>query len=96
MNPPPTPDLSLYQLALDNLTTPQSFSISPVGLKTLIGAMVDVLIEEKIPATIWVKFPSVAGWREELLRYPQQRGIPQTLYWCTCFGEVSDAIRDSG
>jgi signal transduction histidine kinase len=63
-----------------------------VGLKTLIGAMVDVLIEEKIPATIWVKSPSVAGWREELLRYRQQRGIPQTLYWCNCVGEVSDAI----
>lgn len=92
MNSPPTPDLSLYQLALDNLTTPQSLSISPVGLKTLIGAMVDVLIEEKIPATIWVKSPSVAGWREELLRYQQQRGIPQTLYWCNCVGEVSDAI----
>ncbi|MEQ8538470.1 MAG: DICT sensory domain-containing protein [Coleofasciculus sp. D1-CHI-01] len=92
MNPPPTPDLSLYQLALDNLTTPQSLSISPVGLKTLIGAMVDVLIEEKIPATIWVKSPSVAGWREELWRYRQQRGIPQTLYWCNCVGEVSDAI----
>ncbi|MEQ9239158.1 DICT sensory domain-containing protein [Coleofasciculus sp. E2-BRE-01] len=92
MNPPPTPDLSLYQLALDNLTTPQSLSISPVGLKTLIGAMVDVLIEEKISATIWVKSPSVAGWREELLRYRQQRGIPQTLYWCNCVGEVSDAI----
>ncbi|MFP4119551.1 MAG: DICT sensory domain-containing protein [Coleofasciculus sp.] len=92
MNPPPTPDLSLYQLALDNLTTPQSFSISPVGLKSLIGAMVDVLIAEQIPATIWVKSPSVAGWREELWRYRQQRGIPQTLYWCNCVGEVSDAI----
>jgi len=92
MNSPPTPDLSLYQLALDNLTTSQSLSISPVGLKTLVGAMVDVLIEEQISATIWVKFPSVAGWREELWRYRQQRGIPQTLYWCNCVGEVSNAI----
>ncbi|MFP4102901.1 DICT sensory domain-containing protein [Coleofasciculus sp.] len=92
MNPPPTPDLSLYQLALDNLTTSQSFSISPVGLKTLVGAMVDVLIEEQIPATLWVKSPSVAGWREELLRYRQQRNIPQTLYWCNCVGEVANAI----
>ncbi|MEQ8958829.1 MAG: DICT sensory domain-containing protein, partial [Coleofasciculus sp. C2-GNP5-27] len=91
-NPPPTPDLSLYQLTLDNLTTPQSLSISPVGLKTLVGAMVDVLIEEKIPATIWVKSPSVAGWREELLRYRQQRSIPQTLYWCNCVDETTDAI----
>ncbi len=92
MNSPPTPDLSLYQLALNNLTTPQSLSISPVGLKTLIGAMVDVLIAEKIPATIWVKSPSVAGWREELLRYRQQKNIPQTLYLCNCVGEVSGAI----
>ncbi|MEQ8751916.1 MAG: DICT sensory domain-containing protein [Coleofasciculus sp. G1-WW12-02] len=92
MNSLPTLDLSLYQLALDNLTTPQSLSISPVGLKTLVGAMVDVLIEEKVPATIWVKSPSVAGWREELLRYRQQIGIPQTLYWCNCFGEASDAV----
>jgi two-component system, OmpR family, phosphate regulon sensor histidine kinase PhoR len=92
MNSPPTPDLSLYQLALNNLTTPQSLSISPVGLKSLIGAMVDVLIAEKIPATIWLKFPSVAGWREELLRYRQQKNIPQTLYLCNCVGEASGAI----
>lgn len=92
MNSPPTPDLSLYQLTLDNLTTSQSLSISPVGLKPLVGAMVDVLIEEQIPATIWVKSPSVAGWREELLRYRQHRGIPQTLYWCNCVGEVPNAI----
>jgi two-component system phosphate regulon sensor histidine kinase PhoR len=77
MNLPPTPDLSIYQLALDTLAAPQSLSVSPTTLKSLVGALIDVLIEEQIPATLWVKLPPTEGWQAELKRYQQQVDIPQ-------------------
>jgi signal transduction histidine kinase len=87
MNLPPTPDLSIYQLALDTLAAPQSLRVSPVTLKSLVGALIDVLIEEQIPTTLWVKLPPTEGWQAELNRYQQQVDIPKRIYLCSCVGD---------
>jgi signal transduction histidine kinase len=96
MNLPSTSDLSLYQLAVDTLAPSQPFPVSPVTLKSLVGALIDVLSEEKIPATLWVKLPPTEDWQGELKRYQQQVGIPQTIYLCNCCSdnlvEVTEVI----
>jgi two-component system phosphate regulon sensor histidine kinase PhoR len=92
MNPPPTPDLSLYQLALDAPAPPQALAASPATLKSLVGSLVDVLIEQQVPAKLWVKLPPGDAWWEEIHRYRQQVGIPQTIYLCYCFGDDPEAV----
>ncbi|MDP8965047.1 MAG: ATP-binding protein [Cyanobacteriota bacterium] len=87
MHLPSTSDLSLYQLALDALASPEPLTISSTTLKSLVEALIDVLIEEKIPATVWVKLPPIQGWQAQLKRYQQQSGVPQTIYLCGCLGD---------
>ncbi len=79
-----TPDFSLYQLTLDNLKIPQSLRISPLLLKSLVGAIFDILIQEKISATIWVKLPPEADWISEINQYQQQEWFNQKIYLCSC------------
>jgi signal transduction histidine kinase len=78
---------SLYQLALEALASPQPLSVSSTTLRSLVGALIDVLIEEKIPATLWVKLPPTKGWQAELKRYQQQIDLPQAIYLCSCLGD---------
>ncbi len=87
MNLLPTPDLSVYQLALDYLVPSQSLCVSPATLKSLVGALIDILTDQKIPATLWVKLPPIEGWQTELKRYQQQVDVPQRIYLCSCFGD---------
>jgi hypothetical protein len=87
MHLPSTSELSLYQLALDALASPEPFSVSSTTLNSLVEALIDVLIEEKIPATVWVKLPPIQGWQAQLKRYQQQSGVPQTIYLCRCLGD---------
>jgi hypothetical protein len=94
MNLPPTPDLSVYQLALDTLAAPQSLRVSPVTLKSLVGALIDVLIEEQIPTTLWVKLPPTEAWQAELKRYQEQVAISQRIYLCNGFGDDLAQITD--
>lgn len=84
MNLPPIPDLSIYQLALDNLASNRPISVNHATLKSMVGSLIDVLIEAKIPAKLWVKLPPAGGWQTELKRYQQLLDIPQTIYLCNC------------
>ena len=99
MNSPSTQDLSVYQLVLDTLESAQSFRISRDTLKSLVGALLDVLIDGKISATLWVKLPPSDGWLTELKRYQQQVGGAQKIYLCNSLGknlvEVADGIERS-
>jgi two-component system, OmpR family, phosphate regulon sensor histidine kinase PhoR len=87
MNLPLPPDVSLYQIALDASAPSQPFCVSRTTLKSLIGLLIDVLIENKIPALLWVKLPPTLGWQPGLKRYWQQAGVSQTIYLCNCFEE---------
>ncbi|MCP2727079.1 sensor histidine kinase [Limnofasciculus baicalensis] len=79
-----TPDFSIYQLTLDNLKIPQSLTISPLLLKSLVGAIFDILVEAKISATIWVKLPPEADWISKINQYQQQEWFNQKIYLCSC------------
>ncbi|HEY9876759.1 MAG TPA: DICT sensory domain-containing protein, partial [Candidatus Obscuribacterales bacterium] len=75
-------DVSLYQLALDTKPSSQPLSVSPATIKSLVAALVDVLIEQQLPATLWVKLPPGEIWQAEIDRYRQQVELPHTLYLC--------------
>lgn len=82
MTLPSSQGLSLYQLALDALEMSQSFRASCDTLKSLVGALIDVLIEGKISATVWVKLPPKFGWLTELHRYQQKAFASHKIYLC--------------
>ncbi|NEO70171.1 DICT sensory domain-containing protein, partial [Moorena sp. SIO3H5] len=86
MNLPPNPELSLYQLVLETLASPESLTITPITLKSLVTATFDLLIEQNISATIWVK-PQGESWHREIKRYQQQVDVPKTIYLCHCLGD---------
>lgn len=90
-----TKDLSVYQLTLNTLSPSQSLQVSPATLQSLVGVLIDVLIEENIPATIWVKQPSENNWQNELQRY-QHSGIPQTIYLCSGVENELAEVTDVG
>ncbi|NEQ78571.1 MAG: hypothetical protein F6K23_39630 [Okeania sp. SIO2C9] len=87
MNLPRTSDLSIYQLALDNLAPTRPLSVNHATLKSLVGSLIDVLIEAKIPATLWIKLPPAGGWQAEIKRYQQLLDISQTIYLCSYSGD---------
>ncbi len=80
MNLPSTQDLSLYHLALEALESCPSLSVSLDTLKSVVEALIDVLIEEKISANLWVKLPSNDDWLTQLKRYQSSVGNPQKIY----------------
>lgn len=82
MTLPSSQGLSLYQLALEAVGISQSFRVSCDTLKSLVGALIDVLIEGKISATLWVKLPPRVGWLSELRLYQQQAFVAHKIYLC--------------
>ena len=80
MNPSRQPDVSLYELAISSDPQPQPLQISPTTFKSLVGIMVDLLIEQQIPATIWLKLPRGEVWRAEIERFCQFATAPYTIY----------------
>ncbi len=87
MNLPSTPNLSVYQLVLDTVAPAQPLVVSPATLKSLVEAVMDILIEEKIPATLWTKLPPTEDWQAQLKRYQQEISSPQSIYLCNCIGD---------
>ena len=82
MTLPSSQGLSLYQLALESVGISQSFRVSCDTLKSLVGALIDILIEGEISATLWVKLPPRVGWLTELKRYQKQAFIAHKIYLC--------------
>ena len=75
-------NLSIYQLALGMQPPPQPLPLSPATLLSLIRAQIDLLIEQQILATLWVKSPPGKIWDSEIQRYHQQIGVSGTIYNC--------------
>lgn len=88
-------DLSLYQLAVETLKPASRFYISLSALNSLVGVLIELLIEENISATIWVKQPPTEKWQTELEKY-QQLGIAQAIYWCSCLGDELEQTKING
>lgn len=75
-------DLSLYQLALGVQEPRQQLRLSPATLLSLVRSQIDLLIEQRIPATLWVKLPPGKIWYSELVRYQSSLEASGVIYNC--------------
>lgn len=76
----PQQEVSLYELLLKSENPPQALQISPTIFKTMVASFIDLLIEQKIPATLWVKLPRGSVWQSEINRYQVNATVPYTVY----------------
>lgn len=84
-------DVSLYKLALSIERHPQLLSVSPVTLLSLVESLIDLLVEQQISATLWLKLPPGEIWRSEIRRYHEQVKVAQTAYSCSlCYVSTVD------
>ncbi|MDZ8187597.1 MAG: DICT sensory domain-containing protein [Nostoc sp. ChiSLP02] len=75
-------DLSVYQLVMEVQAPPKPLSLSPATLLSLVRAQIDLLIEQQIAATLWVKLPPEKIWQLELARYQSSVGASSLVYTC--------------
>ncbi|WNZ21883.1 histidine kinase [Leptolyngbya sp. NK1-12] len=80
MNPLPQPDVSLYELAVNTDPTPHPLQLSPTTFKSIVGLFLDFLIEQNLPATIWLKLPRGEAWQAEVDRFCQLATAPYSIY----------------
>ena len=73
-------DLSVYQLVMGVQVPPKPLSLSPATLLSLVRAQIDLLIEQQIVATLWVKLPPEKIWQSELARYQSSVGASSLIY----------------
>lgn len=87
-------DLSVYQLVMGVQAPPKPLSLSPATLLSLVRAQIDLLIEQQIVATLWVKLPPEKIWQSELARYQSSVGASSLIY--TCQIDESEKREDEG
>lgn len=75
---PSSADTSLYQLTQKFNPPPLPLTVSNTTFKGVIKALINFLIEQQLPATVWFKSP----WLDELERYYKQ-GKATQIYYCT-------------
>ncbi len=75
-------DLSVYQLVMGVQAPPKPLSLSPATLLSLVRAQIDLLIEQQIAATLWVKLPPEKIWQSELARYQSSVSTSSLIYTC--------------
>lgn len=73
-------DVSLYELALSAENPPHPLQISPTIFKSLVSSFIDLLIEQELTATIWLKLPKGEVWQSEIERFRRTATAPYTLY----------------
>lgn len=75
-------DLSVYQLALGVEAPSQTVTLNPATLLSLVRAQIDLLIEQQISATLWIKLPPGKIWATEIVRYHSSVGASSNIYNC--------------
>ncbi len=78
MNLPNRPASYLLQWLQGAAVEIPIIEVATVALRNLVAAYIDLLIEEQLPATVWVK-PGSEDWLPEIERY-QQKGFTEKLY----------------
>jgi signal transduction histidine kinase len=81
MNISITPELSLYQLAQSPETSLAALTVRASTFRSIVETLTELLLEQQISATIWVKLPTHPRWWTTLETY-QQEGLAQQIYRC--------------
>ena len=75
-------DISLYKLAQNIERPPSPLLVNPATLLSLAESMIEVLVEQQISATLWLKLPPGKIWYSAIKRYHQQVKVSHTTYVC--------------
>jgi two-component system, OmpR family, phosphate regulon sensor histidine kinase PhoR len=78
-------DVSLYDLAVSIKQPLQPLTISAATLLSLVESAINLLVEQKISSTLWVKLPPEEIWQAQIDRYHKQVGLPHTIYNCNSY-----------
>ncbi len=81
MTSSPALDQSLYQLVVNAEPLPQRLLADAHTLNSLVGTLVEVLLEQQLSATLWVKLPPGEVWQAEIKRYQDLMAL-RTIYFC--------------
>lgn len=73
-------DVSLYELALSCEQSVHPLQVSPTIFKSMLGTVIDFLLEEQLPATLWMKLPRGALWQAEVNRLYEMANVPYIVY----------------
>ncbi|MCG6137645.1 MAG: ATP-binding protein [Nostoc sp. LLA-1] len=82
MNDSQRKNLSVYRLALGVHQPPQVLSLNLATLLSLVRSHIDLIVEQQIAATLWVKLPPGKIWHAELSRYQSAMGESGVIYNC--------------
>ncbi|MEL6579092.1 MAG: DICT sensory domain-containing protein, partial [Cyanobacteria bacterium J06621_12] len=63
-----TSEPSLYQLTQDLDEPVVSVSVGAETLKSYVSNIIDLLIDEQLRATVWVKLPQTKSWSNQIQR----------------------------
>ncbi|MEM6614782.1 MAG: DICT sensory domain-containing protein, partial [Cyanobacteria bacterium P01_C01_bin.72] len=77
-----TSEPSLYQLTQDSDEPLVSVSVGAETLKSYVSSIVDLLIDEQLQATVWVKLPQTKSWSNQIERL-QKEGNAENICICT-------------
>jgi signal transduction histidine kinase len=75
-------DISLYKLAIGMEQPPQPLLVAPVTLLSLVESVFELLVEQQISATLWLKLPPGKVWHSVMQRYHQQVKVSDNTYIC--------------
>lgn len=75
-------DISLYKLALNIETPPSPMLVSPATLLSLAESVIELLVEQQISATLWLKLPPGKIWYSAIKRYHEQVKVSDSTYVC--------------
>lgn len=81
MTSSPALNQSLYQLVVNTTPHPQQLLADAYTLHSLVKTLVEVLLEQQLSATLWVKLPPGEIWQAEIKRYQELMAV-QTIYVC--------------
>ncbi|MGK7895973.1 MAG: ATP-binding protein [Xenococcus sp. (in: cyanobacteria)] len=82
MNPKTKSSLSLFQLVESLNPPPMTIAVSPMTAQSCVAMVLDLLIEQALPAKIWLKLPQTKSWHQEVRQY-QKLGQFDKIYLCS-------------
>lgn len=96
MIPSPTSDVSLYELAISASPELQPLQLSPTTFKSMVSLFLEFLVEQNLPATIWMKLPRGEVWQAELDRFCQVTTAPYSIYNLQTYQQATDSLESNG
>ena len=85
---------TLYELLLSVERPPKPLSVSPATLTSLVGSVIDLLVEQQLSATLLVKFPPGEIWQAEIQRYHKQVNVSEGTYTYNIYTENTEFVNE--